>query len=212
MDELELIRLAKQDMRSGAVETLLLRHYAWIHQLVATQARRARLQVPDREDAEQEAFYSIFEAIRGYNPELHGQPGGSSFRTFLRHVLLARLKDHLRRVRRAQSQQGMAIPPDTLSDEDSRRARVGIGRNSPPSSVRNDPSSVIEYQERMALLEQAMSEMDETSRKIWDRLRAGTRLRAIAAELRLSYDAVKRRWHAIEAHLRVRLKAFRESA
>jgi RNA polymerase sigma factor (sigma-70 family) len=210
MNELDLIRLAQQDKSSGAVDALLSRHLGPIHRFIAKLAQQAGLQRSDAEDAEQEALCAIIEVIDGYDVERFGQPGGCTFRTFICRVLAARFTDHIRRIRRIQVHEETIISADRIPSSAASSGSPALIRAFPPSSWKNDPAAILEWQEQMACLEQAVNELTPTSRCLWERLRSGLQLRAAADDLGISYRAAKRRWLKIKRHIKKRLHIFRE--
>jgi RNA polymerase sigma factor (sigma-70 family) len=210
LPEADLIRLAKADAVGGAVDELLARHYATIRRFIAYRAFGAGLRRPDREDAEQEALCALLEAIRAYDPAQLGRPGGCSFCTFLRRVLGCRFADHLRRVRRARDRRRGTVSLEEVPAADPPSAAPVPAQPFPPSAWTNEPLVIVEWGERMAGLGQALSALDDDARWLWEQRGLGKTFAEIATELGISCDAAKRRWRKVVAHLKARLRAFRE--
>jgi RNA polymerase sigma factor (sigma-70 family) len=180
----ELVVLAQECDFRPAGQTLLGRYHAWAGRLAARRACRSRLQAADAADARQNAVLSLAEAIRSYDTLQLGRRGGCRFRSFLLRVVSARYLDFLRRLRhRCRHCQGAAALA---------AAPVPPRRGGPGPQGWGDPVGAAEWREEQASLEQALGRLEEGARRLWERLAAGTPLRAVARELGLSYDAAKR--------------------
>jgi hypothetical protein len=69
---------------------------------------------------------------------------------------------------------------------------------------------ILEWEEQMAGLRPALGELGQEAHWLWEQRRRGRTFPALAKELGVSCDAVKRRWRKLEAGLKTRLRAFRE--
>ena len=134
----------------------------------------------DLDDAQQQAFFWIQEAIRAFDPK------GSSFQTFLGRVLRLRLMDFCRSINRRN-----------------RRFRLsGDQERWPQSSLTNDtldsPDRSGELPRRLAAV---VATLGHQAYVLWDELCRGKRLRDLPQVLGVSYRTVKRRWRDLRDKL-----------
>jgi RNA polymerase sigma factor (sigma-70 family) len=184
----ELVVLAKQYACRPAVNELILRYYGWMRCLIGRRARRMGFGDVDIQDAQQEHVFAIVEAITKFDTVQQGKSRRCSFLTFLHLVLVARFKDFIKRLRRARrGARSVGLQLSWCTDE------------------MNDPALSVEWHELLGRLDQALHELDDSLVQVWEHLAAGLRLRAIAAELGLSYDVAKRRRQRLLQELRSRL-------
>jgi RNA polymerase sigma factor (sigma-70 family) len=194
-----LVVLAQECDYRPAGAALFQRYHDWACGLVGRRACRSRLQHADAEDARQNAVLGLAEAIRRYDTLQMGLRGGCRFRTFLFRVVSARYIDFLRRLgclrRHYRSATILAAAP------------VPAGSGSRPAYGAGDPVGAAQCKEEQARLEQALQQLDEASRKLWDSLAAGTPLRAAARALDISYDAAQRIRRRLLAALAAQLRS-----
>ena len=134
----------------------------------------------DLEDAQQQAFFWIQEAICAFDLK------GSSFQTFLGRILGLRLMDFCRSMHRRN-----------------RRFRLsGDQERWPQSSLTNDtrdsPERPRELSRHVAVV---VAALDHQARALWDELCEGKRLRDLPQILGVSYRTVKRRWRVLRDKL-----------
>jgi RNA polymerase sigma factor (sigma-70 family) len=146
----------------------------------------ARLASPELEDAQQEAFFWIQQAIRSFDAVQLSRPGGASFQTFLKRVFRVRLLDFVRSVHRNKERFRSGGEPD----HGSRNRRV----ESTCASAQREEANL--------QLEQTASLLDPELRALWNELRQGKRLRDLPELLGVSYRTVKRRWRELREQLR----------
>ena len=134
----------------------------------------------DLDDAQQQAFFWIQEAIRAFDPK------GSSFQTFLGRILRLRLMDFCRSLRRRN-----------------RRFRLsGDQERWPQSSLTNDAWDLPECPRELSrLMAVAVADLDHQARALWDELCKGKRLRDLPQVLGVSYRTVKRRCRVLRDKL-----------
>jgi RNA polymerase sigma factor (sigma-70 family) len=179
-----LVVLAQECGYRPAAEVLLERYHAWAGRLVGRRACHSCLQPADVEDARQNAVLSLAEAIRCYDTSQLGRRDTCHFRTFLLRVVSARYLDFVRRLCRWRRRWWNWAALDG--------APVPARRGGPAPHGRGDPVGAAERGEEQAWLERALRRLDGDARSLWERLAAGTPLRAVARDLGLSYDAAKR--------------------
>jgi RNA polymerase sigma factor (sigma-70 family) len=189
----DLVSLAQLDARHPAARVLLTRLYGWTQRLIGQYARRTGLRPDDREDAQQEAVFAILEALGAYDVSRPASPRPCCFRTFLAHVVTARFRNFLKRLRRTQTRYGRAT-------QAALEAPSAGGRKAP------DPCQVVLAAEAALQLRRAVEGLSPPERALWDGLAAGVPLRALARDLGLSYEAAKRLRRRVLGRLRCRLQ------
>ena len=213
----ELAVLAAECGFQPAEEELLLRYCDWSNSLIGRFSRLRKVAMPDVEDALQDAVLGILKAIAHYDTLQIGKPNGCSFRTFLRRVLTDRFKDFLKHLWRVKSHFGQPVParpgqsvrPAGEPVASSRDRERATGEwDWPDWDGNSDPAAAAEGNEFKARLREALDHLDEVERSLSEGLMAGKRLRVIAVELAISYDAAKRRWKKLRTKLAVRLEEF----
>jgi RNA polymerase sigma factor (sigma-70 family) len=185
----KLVELATRCACRAAVHELILRYHDWMNRLIARQGRRLGLRWVDIQDAQQEAVFAMMEAVAKYDPYQHGKVRRCGFHTFLQLVLTARLKDFAKHLRRVESRYDRSLS-STLALEGTER----------------DPTSRAEWNELMARLQQALDQLDDGLRRLWEQLLSGFRLRVVADQLGMSYHMAKRRRQKLLHELRARLR------
>jgi RNA polymerase sigma factor (sigma-70 family) len=180
-----LLLLAREARCSAAGEELTCRYWRVFRSQVRRWQVRRRLTSWDLDDALQQAYFWIQEAIAAYDAAQLTRPRGSSFRTFLNHVCRLRLLDFCRSLGRNRRRY-VAHPDTNIFPE-------------PRSSAR-------EHDEVPLYLEEAVNALDPAARTVWDALRLGKRLRDLPETLGVSYRTIKRRWHRLREQLILRLR------
>jgi DNA-directed RNA polymerase specialized sigma24 family protein len=136
----------------------------------------------DREDAHQEAFFWIQEAIRAFDSGQLSLPQGSSFQTFMNRVYRLRLADFLRSLHRHKKN---FRPVQALGDW-------------PRGFVRDHNLVSCGHREELQhRLEEALSDLDPSARALWHELSQGKRLHDLPHVLGVSYRTLKRRWRSL---------------
>jgi hypothetical protein len=94
-----LVILVQECTFQPAADELVLRYYERMKQLIAVRLRQRWL-AADVPDAQQNGVFAILEAIADYDTREVAKPSGCSFRTYVSMVVLARLWDYVKHVRR----------------------------------------------------------------------------------------------------------------
>jgi RNA polymerase sigma factor (sigma-70 family) len=174
----ELVVLAEECGYVPAATVLLARYHDWVGELAARRAWHSRLQGADVDDARQNAFLSLAEAISRYDTSQMGRRRGCRFRSFLYRVVQARYCDFARHVGRLHKRwQNTEVLPDVASN-----GRPGA----------SEPADMAGREELLAQVEQRLQCLGQDDRRLWERLASGASLRTVARDLGLSYDAAKR--------------------
>jgi RNA polymerase sigma factor (sigma-70 family) len=188
-----LLLLAREARYRAAGDELTCRYWRHFKTRLRRWPARARLTCWDVEDAQQQAYFWIREAIEAYDSRQLAQPAGSSFRTFLQRVLRLRLLDFCRSLRRNRNRYLTAAEPEQW-----RTAFV------------DDRHLVAGNQEELhPHLASALSALDPPARALWNEMRSGKRLCDLAATLGVSYRTLKRRWHNLRKRLASTLRQLR---
>jgi RNA polymerase sigma factor (sigma-70 family) len=199
----ELVILAQECDYRPAADELVVRFHDWKNRFIAFQARSVRLAAADLEDAQQNAVFSVLEAISTYKTAEMVRPGGCSFRSYLKIVVAGRFRDfmkHLKRVERHYDRSRCADVEDWNGP---------AGKNS-RSDRGDDPAEAVAWQDALARLNAVLENLDESVMRLWKALAAGTQLRQIAQELHISYDSAKRQRRRLLAELASRLGETRD--
>jgi RNA polymerase sigma factor (sigma-70 family) len=192
------IRLPHQAGIPAAAASLLPRHFQWVRRIIAKEARRVGLARTDTEDAQQEGLFAFWHAVAKF--ETSERPGCCSFRTFLWVVVMDRFRDYVRRLRRWEDHYDRTVRPEDLE---------GANRNEQDwADERENPVSQLTGQEFQRRLDQAIKSLKPQARMMWEQLAAGQPLRAIAAELQMSYDQGKRLRQRVLADLAQELRSW----
>ncbi len=194
LDDVELVRRARQESGGPAPWALVLRHLDWATGVLIHWARRPGLPRPEPEEARQEAVFGVLAAVAAYRLPSAGQPG-TPFRAFLGRVLIRDLQDRARRARRA-----------------ARLFVRGLPSASSLTDLRNDPGRNAERDELLASLHAGLEALGINFRQLWEQKEAGDSLRAFADERHLSNDRVKRQWEDGLRQLWERLRRYFEEA
>jgi len=197
----ELVILAQECGFRPAANELLLRYHQPMSRLIAYKAKQTPLTENDVEDAKQNAVFALLEAIAGYNTLEMVKPGGCRFRSYGRLVTTRRFWNFVKQIRlRQQRYHGSArMDGHTAAEpkQDSSEDYASYLRNERIS----DPADVAVRQEVLGRLSQVLERLEKKQRALWQELAAGKKLRQIACEQGLSYDAVKRQRRKLLAHL-----------
>jgi RNA polymerase sigma factor (sigma-70 family) len=141
----------------------------------------------DLEDAQQQAFFWIQEAIRAFDPK------GSSFQTFLGQILRMRMMDFCRSVKRRSKH----FPP--CGDRD----------RWPEAPAANDRLDSRDHpQDLLRHLDEVVGALDHRARAVWDEVRQGKRLCDLPQVLGVSYRTVKRLWRELRGRLTSAFRAY----
>jgi RNA polymerase sigma factor (sigma-70 family) len=190
----ELVVLAQECGYRPAAHALLARHHPWVSGLIARKARSTTLSAADVEDAGQEAVFWVLEGIASYDTLELARPRGCRFRSFLYPLIGRRFIDFARRLWRRHRRLAPAGPQ-------TRCEAAGVARVEPGC-----PAKALERQEDHQRLLSALDRLEESDRRLWDRLAGGAPLRDIAEELGLSYPQAKRQRRQLLARLVAQLQ------
>jgi RNA polymerase sigma factor (sigma-70 family) len=191
-----LVILAQECAYRPATDELLQRYYEKMNKLIALRVKR-RWFTADVQDAQQNGVFAILEAIAGYNTLEVAKPRGCSFRTYVSMVVLARLWDYVKHVRRVER-------PYYRLEGSGDMPVDGMGRCS--GSRRSDPVELLARKEEMARLHGILDRLSDTMRRLWQELATGKKLPQIAREQGVSYDRMKRQRRRLLAQLAAQLR------
>jgi DNA-directed RNA polymerase specialized sigma24 family protein len=181
-----LVLFAREASSQPARDELTRRHWRHFKTCLATCGIHVRLTAWDLEDAQQQAFFWIREAICAFNQAQMFLPQGSSFQTFLNRVLRLRLLDFGRSLRRRTSR--FRLVGEQVDWPDSLLADGGLDFSGPGRELHLQ-------------LEKAANPLDADARALWNQLRQGKRLRDLPELLGVTYRTVKRRWRKLREQL-----------
>ena len=151
----------------------------------------------DLEDAQQQAFFWIQEAIRAFNPVQLFLLRGSSFQTFLNRVFRLRLLDFCRSLRRRAT----------------RFRLVGEQSNWPDTFLADEKFDLSGYGRELHLqLANAATQLDPDVRVLWNQVRQGKRLGDLPEVLGVTYRTVKRRWRKLREQITQALRLLRDQS
>ncbi len=212
----QLVVLVQECGFRPAANELVLRYHPLMGRLIAHQAKQTPLTRDDIEDAKQNAVFALFEAIAGYNTREMVKPGGCRFRSYGRLATTRRFWNFVKQIRRRQKRytwfarveggwpELSGAKPRSSTQcrgfEDSAPATLSASYRQPERI--SDPAVAAARQEAFGRLRQALERLKEKKRALWQALAAGKKLRQIACEQGISYDAVKRQRRTLLAHLR----------
>jgi RNA polymerase sigma factor (sigma-70 family) len=206
MGDEELVVLAQECGYLPAANELILRYHEWKDRLIAQKARRTRLTAADVQDAQQNAFFALREAINRYDTEAFVRPNGCSFRTFLRLVITSRFQDFVKHCGRTERHFDRHASDTGALETGTGEGDLRGGRRNGLGSDLNDPAAAVEWQEALSRLEQALARLGEEARRMWELLATGMRVQALAKELGVSYDTAKRLRQRLLADLKAQLR------
>jgi RNA polymerase sigma factor (sigma-70 family) len=189
-----------------AANELVLRYHQLMGRLIAYKARQTYLTENDIEDAKQNAVFALFEAIAGYNTLEMVKPGGCRFRSYGRLVTMRRFWDFVKQIHRLQKRYHCSARADgNAAAEPNEGGRGNYASNLLHQRI-NDPGDAAARQEVLEKLSQVLERLEEQERALWQELLAGKKLRQIACELGICYDAVRRQRRKLLAHLRTAVR------
>jgi RNA polymerase sigma factor (sigma-70 family) len=180
-----LLLLAREARQQAAGDELTCRYWRYLRIRLGQRSAHCRLNQWDREDAQQQAYFWIQEAIRAYDFGQLLQPGGSTFRTFLHRVVRLRLLNFCRSLRRSRQWHSATTPPG----------------HRPKDPLDQQPAVGGEQEQAYFHLERVLGALDPSDQAVWNELCQGKRLREVAQTLRVSYRTVKRRWRRLRQRL-----------
>jgi RNA polymerase sigma factor (sigma-70 family) len=181
-----LLLFAQQARSQPARDELTCRHWRRLKAGLALIAVHARLTSWELDDAHQQAFFWIQEAIRAFDPGQLFQAQGSSFETFLHRIIQLRFLDFCRSLNRRRKRFRLA----------------GEQYQWPRGALLEKPLAFFGHGEELRLdLDKAVSLLDPQARALWNELCQGKRLRDLPQLLGVSYRTVKRRWRKLREHL-----------
>jgi DNA-directed RNA polymerase specialized sigma24 family protein len=178
-----LLLLAREAASVPARDELTCRYWHQFGRSVRGSHVGKRLTAWEQEDAQQQAFFWIQEAILVYDLTQLSIAQGSSFRTFLQRVFRARLADFRRSL--------------------GRRKKRFCALTEPDHWLADLPRDTL-YQRTESLggqLAEALTLLDPPARALWNALLQGKRLCDLPAVLAVSYRTVKRRWRKLRLQL-----------
>jgi DNA-directed RNA polymerase specialized sigma24 family protein len=178
-----LLLLAREARCRAAGDELTCRYWRQFQSAPWRNPAARGLSPWDLEDAQQQAYFWIREAIGAYDSGQLALAQGTSFRTFLQRVVQRRLLDFGRSLKRNRKHDLAALGPDRLQ----RLPAEGLS-----AGAREDLH---------ARLARAVSSLDPPMRALWDELCRGRRLRDLADVLAVSYRTLKRRWRKLREQL-----------
>ena len=190
-----LLLLAREAHCQPARDELTCRYWHLFKTDLPRWARSHRLTFWELEDAHQQAFFWIQEAVRAFNPTQLSLPQGSSFQTFLKRVVRLRLSDFLRSLRRNKKRFRPVEDPDGW----------------PQTLLREKDLTSDGHQEELHLhLEKTLSLLDPPTRALWQELSKGKRLGDLPKLLGVSYRTLKRRWRNLREQLILAFRRLKE--
>jgi len=181
-----LLLFAQQARSQPARDELTCRHWRQLKTGLVRFAVRVRLTSWELDDAHQQAFFWIQEAIRAFDPRQLFLPQGSSFQTFLDRIIQLRLLDFCRSLNRRRK----------------RFRLTGEQDHWPTDALVEKPLAFFCHGEEPRLqLDRTVSLLDPQARALWNELCQGKRLRDLPQLLRVSYRTLKRRWRQLREQL-----------
>jgi RNA polymerase sigma factor (sigma-70 family) len=180
-----LLLLAREARHQAAGDELTCRYWQYFRTTLGRRSAQYGLNEWDCEDAQQQAYFWIQEALRAYDFGQLSLPTGSSFRTFLHCIVQRRLTDFCRSLQRRRQRQCSTV----LSE---RWWEAFPVRQPPPAD---------EYEQPLFHLLRALNSLNLSDRGLWNELCQGKRLGEVAKTLGVSYRTVKRRWRRLRQRL-----------
>jgi RNA polymerase sigma factor (sigma-70 family) len=190
-----LLLLAREAQCQPARDELTSRYWHTFHTTLPRWVRGDRLTPWDLDDAHQQAFFWIQEAVRAFDPGQLSPPRGSSFHTFLRRVFRSRLADFLRSLRRNKNRFRLVAEPGDW----------------PKGLLREQDLAPAGHRDELRLqLDQALRQLDPSARALWQALSDGKRLCDLPQLLGVSYRTLKRRWRKLREQLILAFRHLKE--
>src|SRR5262249_44704240 len=153
-----LLLLAREAHCRPARDELTCRYWHQFKTNLRQWVRGHGLTSWDVEDAQQQVFFWIQEAVRAFHPQQLSLPQGSSFQTFLNRVVQLRLADFRRSLCRHHQRFRPVQEPDHWP-----KRRLGEQALASPG----------DREEMHLQLEQALRLLDRPARALWDALSDG---------------------------------------
>jgi RNA polymerase sigma factor (sigma-70 family) len=201
----ELVVLAQECGFRPAADELLLRFHEPVCRVITRKARYTALTVPDIQDAQQNAVFAIFEAIRGYRTSEMVKRGGCKFGTYAQMVATRRFVDFAKRISRRQKRYCLLAHSGGDGSEGDHHKYSALPASSFLRQRLDDPAEAAARNEALARLRAVLEGSDDEVRALWQDLAAGKSLREIARERAVDYDALKRQWRKLRAGLKRKL-------
>jgi len=196
-----MVRRAQDGCNSSQNDVLMLVE-KFKNNLIVRMARQKQFTVSEIEDAQQEGVFWVIEAIQHYDAGEAGSESKASFSTFLFRVITFRFKDLVRRQRRVRV---LSVLINAVRlDEQHGANQVSDTELATPDS--DDPTQLAQVRESTARLDWALAQLDENSFLLWRLLASGMRLRPIAEQLGISYEAARRRRRQLIADVKSQLE------
>ena len=185
-----LLLMAREAHCQAARDELTRRYWHTFPTNLRRWLRGYRLTPWELDDAHQQAFFWIQEAVRAFDPRQLSLPRGCSFHTFMQRVFRSRLADFLRSLRRNK-----------------KRFRLVAESDHWPKRLREQDLASDGHRDELRFqVDQALRLLDPSARALWQELSDGKRLRDLPQVLGVSYRTLKRRWRSLREQL---ISAFR---
>jgi len=196
MDDETLVVLIKECGYQPAEEVLMLRYQEQSNRWIRRLARQRDLNPTDVEDATQDAVFGLLKAVARYDTAQIGKMKGCTFYAFLRRVLSDRFKDFVKSLWRYQNRYRRSL---SVTDEN------GTSMGDTLCDRDCDPAEKAEREEIQRQFAELVEELEPAARQLLEKLLTGERLREVAGQLNISYDAAKRRRRQLLAQLSARM-------
>jgi DNA-directed RNA polymerase specialized sigma24 family protein len=185
-----LLLLAREAHLKPAGDELTCRYWQRFRIICWQWCAARRLTSWDLEDAQQQAYFWIQEAIRAYDVGQLCRPGGSSFATFAQRIFRLRLMDFGRSLQRNNQRYSRAALATRYAKEFVVDRRIAFA-GQPEDLHRRLPA--------------VLGLLDPPTRSLWHEMCAGKRLCDLAEDRGVSYRTLKRRWRKLRHHLALAL-------
>src|SRR5262249_47310938 len=143
-------------------------HFPWLCKAIARRARRTGLPREDHEDARQETFFSLLEAVRDYDLLQMAQAGGCTFRTFLGRRAVDRFNDALKHLRRMDARQRSEREMTAALENPSQRQGVGAAVSIGTHSDDCDPAPAAQRRELAVLVRRVFNGLTPEQQLLWE--------------------------------------------
>ncbi len=204
-----LMVLAAECGFNFAEDELILRFEARKNRQIAVLATGMGLSREDLEDARQEGVLWIKEAIRSYDTNEIGKPGGCGFSTFVHQIVARRFLDFTKHLRREENHYDQSpAATDSLAADCENVEGTATGHPAAGATGPSDPEAAAQRHEFTAALNQALDELDDIARRILEMRLSGKSLHDVAEELGISYGVVRGQWRKMAALLKSRVARF----
>jgi RNA polymerase sigma factor (sigma-70 family) len=190
-----LLLFAREASSQPARDELTRRHWNQFKARSPRYGLRHALTAWDLEDAQQQSFFWIQEAIRAFDTAQWFVPQGNSFQTFLTRVLRLRLLDFGRSLRRRTTRFRLVAPPSDWPDTLLADGGLDVNGDGP---------------KRLLQLDTVAAQLDPDAKVLWNHVRQGKRLRDLPQLLGVSTRTVKRRWRKLREQLTLAVRHLSE--